>query len=189
MLTNNINPILKKPQLFCHEGTKTLSIFFVPSCLCCSMYALLFYFRLMKKKNTPIKIVLVEFDEGGSHIFVNLAVNGKRCRFLVDTGASKSVIDKTFFEKYFDKKNLRTIQQETSGLHSSVPETYLGIIKKLSMGPLNVSNYEIAAVDLSHVNTIYTKVKKPKIHGILGSDLMLKNKMLLNYGDLTIKLG
>ncbi len=140
----------------------------------------------MKKKIPPVKILLVEFDEGGSHIFINLAVNGKRCRFLIDTGASKSVLDKDYFEKHLDKKNLRTIKQETSGLHSSVPETHLGVVKKLNIGQLSISNYEIAAVDLKHVNTIYKKVKKPPIHGILGSDLMQKYKMVINYGTLSI---
>ncbi len=151
-----------------------------------SLTGRLFYFRYMKKKLPPVKIVLVEFDEGGCHIFVNLLVNGKRCRFLIDTGASKSVIDKGFFEKYFDKKNIKTVKQETSGLHGSVPESHFGVIQKLSIGKVEIKNYQVAAIDLNHVNSIYTKTKKPKIHGILGSDLMLKYKMLINYATLTL---
>jgi predicted aspartyl protease len=142
----------------------------------------------MKKKENSVKIILGQFDEGGVHIFLNLLVNGKKCRFLVDTGASKSVIDKKYFEDNFGKRNLKTIKQETTGLHSSTSESYYGKIKAIEIGQQKVSNYNIAAVDLSHVNTVYSKSKKPKISGILGSDLMLKYKMILNYGDLKILL-
>ncbi|MDB5281031.1 MAG: hypothetical protein JWO06_106, partial [Bacteroidota bacterium] len=88
----------------------------------------------MKKKENIVKIILVEFKEGGFHLFLNMKVNGKKCRFLVDTGASKSVIDKSYFEDNFGKKNLQTIRQETSGLHGSVPESYYGKVKEIEVG-------------------------------------------------------
>jgi Aspartyl protease len=138
----------------------------------------------MKKNLHAVKIILVEFEEGGCHIFVNLLINGKRCRFLIDTGASKTVIDKGFFEKHFDKKGIKTVKQETSGLHGSVPESHFAVIQKVGIGKLEIKQYQVAAIDLNHVNSIYAKTKKPKIHGILGSDLMLKHKMVIDYGNL-----
>lgn len=143
----------------------------------------------MKQKYPPVKILLVEFAEGGSHIFVNLNINSKRCRFLIDTGASKTVIDKGYFEKYFDKKSIKTVKQETSGLHGSVPESHFAVIKKLSIGKLDIINQQVAAIDLSHVNSIYAKTKKPRIHGILGSDLMLEHKMVVDYSSLSLNAG
>jgi hypothetical protein len=142
----------------------------------------------MKKKEDSVKMLLVEFEEGGYHLFVNLKVDGKKCRFLIDTGASKSVIDKSYFEKNFGQENLKTIQQETAGLHSSTPQSHYGKLKTLQVGKQIMKNFLIAAVDLSHVNQVYVKLKKPKIHGILGSDLMLNYKMLLDYGQLKIVL-
>jgi hypothetical protein len=142
----------------------------------------------MKKKENSVKIILGQFDEGGVHPFLNLKVNGKKCRFLVDTGASKSVIDKKYFEDNFGKQHLKTVKQETTGLHSSTAESYYGKIKGIEIGSQKIINYSIAAVDLSHVNMVYRKAKKPKISGILGSDLMLKYKMIVNYGDLKIYL-
>lgn len=135
-----------------------------------------------KTKAISVKILLTELDKDGYHLFINLKVNGKRCRFLIDTGASKSVIDKAYFEKNVGKKFLKTIKQETTGLHSSVPESYFGTIKELEIGKQKTKGYTIAAVDLSHVNMTYAKLKKPKIQGILGSDLMTRYKMVLDYG-------
>ena len=142
----------------------------------------------MKKKENSVKIILVEFPEGGCHLFLNLKVNGKKCRFLIDTGASKSVVDKKYFEENFGKKNLQTVKQETSSLHGSVPESHYGSIKELEIGPHKIKNFTIAAIDLSHVNSVYKNLKKPSILGILGSELMIEHKMIVDYGKLKIIL-
>lgn len=145
----------------------------------------------MKQKQTKqaaVKIMLVEFPQRGFHIFVNLKLNGKKCRFLIDTGASKSVVDKKYFETNFGQKSLKTIKQETRGLHGSVPESYYGKVKTIEVGKHILKNYEISAVDLSHVNGAYAQMKKPKIQGILGSELMLKYKMIIDYGNMQVIL-
>ena len=129
-----------------------------------------------------------EFDKGGFHLFLNLKVNGVKCRFLIDTGASKSVLDKKYFEEKIGKKYIKTVKQETTGLHSSTAESYYGVVKNIEVGHHVVKNYNIAAIDLSHVNQVYRNAKKPKINGILGSDLMLKYKMIVDYGKLKIYL-
>lgn len=137
-----------------------------------------------KTKQDEVKIILSELDKGGYHLFINVTVNGKKCRFLIDTGASKTVIDKTYFEQKQGKKNLVTVKQETAGLHSSVAESHFGKIKELKVGKHAKKNFKIAAIDLSHVNGAYKKLKMKSIQGILGSDLMLEHKMIVDYGQL-----
>jgi hypothetical protein len=138
---------------------------------------------MKKKKEAFVKIIAEQLDLTGYHLFLNVKVNAKRCRFLIDTGASHTVVDKSFFEKHLGKKNLKTVKQATTGLHSSTDESQFGKIKELFIGSLLVKNCPIAAVDLGHVNQIYSTIKKPKIHGILGSDLLLKYKMIIDYGQ------
>ena len=141
---------------------------------------------MKNKKETAVKIILEALDETGYHLFINLKVNGKKCRFLLDTGASHSVIDKSYFEKSLGKKKLKTVKQSTTGLHSSTDESHFGILKELTVGKLTVKNYLVAAVDLRHVNLTYSSIKKPKIQGILGSDILLKYKMIIDYGKAKI---
>jgi hypothetical protein len=140
----------------------------------------------MQKKNTTahhaVKFVITEMQGGGFHPFITVTIEGKKCRFLIDTGASKSVIDKHFYETKLNRK-LKVIRQETTGLHSTVMESYIGSLKKLTIGKLDISGYIIAAVDLLHVNTAYHKMKLKKIQGILGSDLMQKHNMVIDYGQ------
>ena len=133
----------------------------------------------MKNK---VKIAVTELNRGGYHLFITVKVNGKKCRFLIDTGASHSVIDKGYYEKNLKKKNLKTLKQETTGLHSTVNESHFGIIREVAVGKLLIKNYSSAAVDLSHVNATYKKLRKKKIDGILGSDILVKYKMVIDYG-------
>jgi hypothetical protein len=144
------------------------------------------YFYLMKK--TPaVKIILEALDATGYHLFINVQVNGKRCRFLIDTGASHSVVDKAYFEKHFGKRSLKTVKQATTGLHSSTTESHFGKIKEMKVGPVVVKNYQAAAVDLGHVNNTYKQLKKKAIQGILGSDIMLKYKAKINYATMLLE--
>lgn len=142
---------------------------------------------MKNKKTTPAKIILEALDKTGYHLFVNVTVNDKRCRFLIDTGASHSVVDKAYFEKHFGKRSLKTVKQATTGLHSSTTESHYGKIKELKIGSTLTKNYTAAAVDLAHVNNTYKSLKKPAIQGILGSDLMLKYKVKINYESLKLE--
>lgn len=135
------------------------------------------------KKPVEVKLIIEALDATGYHLFLNVSVNGKRCRFLLDTGASHSVVDKAFFEKHFGKRSLKTVKQSTTGLHSSTTESHYGKIKDLKIGALLIKQFMAAAIDLNHVNSTYASLKKPKIHGILGSDILLSKKMIVDYGQ------
>ncbi|MCW3125766.1 MAG: putative aspartyl protease [Bacteroidetes bacterium] len=125
---------------------------------------------------------------GGYHPFVTVTVEGKKCRFLIDTGASKSVIDKHFYESKLERK-MKVLKQETTGLHSTVMESYTGTLKKLQIGELNISQYFVAGVDLSHVNSTYKKMKIKKIDGILGSDLLKIHNVVIDYAQSMLFIG
>ena len=137
-----------------------------------------------KKTHAPkgVKFIAHEMMGGGYHPFITVTVEGVKCRFLIDTGASKSVIDKAFYESKLGRK-LKVIKQETTGLHSTVMESYVGKLKSMDIGALKISNYEIAAVDLNHVNGTYQKMKIKKIHGILGSDVFKNHNAIIDYAQ------
>lgn len=125
---------------------------------------------------------------GGFHPFITVTVEGIKCRFLIDTGASKSVIDKHFYETKLNKK-MKVLKQETTGLHSTTMESYMGVLKKLTIGQLVISTYGVAGVDLMHVNMTYKKMKIKKIDGILGSDLLKKYNMVIDYAQSKLFIG
>jgi hypothetical protein len=139
-------------------------------------------------KPKGVKFVISEMHGGGFHPFITVTVEGKKCRFLIDTGASKSVIDKSFYETKLARK-MKVLKQETTGLHSTVMESYTGTLKTLKIGDLNISKYFVAGVDLSHVNSTYKKMKIKKIDGILGSDLLKIHNVVIDYAQSMIFIG
>ncbi len=129
----------------------------------------------------PVKLTISELDAESYHVFITIYIQEIKCRFLLDTGASRTVLDKSFALKKFGKKRVKTIQRETSGLHSVVHETSLITIKEMVIGTHEIKDHLFAAVDLSHVNNTYKKVNRPRIHGILGSDILLQIGAVIDY--------
>jgi hypothetical protein len=130
----------------------------------------------------PLKLSIIDLDENSHHVFLTLFVDNIKCRFLLDTGASKTVIDKSFVEKLPGSKKMKTLKKETRGLNSIQIETTVLKIKSLKLSDVEIKNHLFAAIDLSHVNHTYKSLKKPKIHGILGSDILLEIKAVIDYG-------
>lgn len=131
---------------------------------------------------------LVELAEGNYHIFVSVKVNGKKVLFIVDTGASGSVIDKDYYTQKLDSKH-KTIKQEVHGLHSTQHETYIGKLKTLEIGKLSLKNIPISCIDLSHINNAYKQRQlKLKINGIIGSDLLLKHGIVIDYKKMELRI-
>lgn len=142
-----------------------------------------------EKTSAVVKLSMEDMAKSGIHVFLNLKVNGKKCRFLLDTGASKTVVGKEWFEKNIGKEKLKTIKQETSGLHTAVAESYYGKLDLIEFGSLAVKKYTTAAVDLTHVNAMYAKFEVKKIQGILGSDLLKKLNAIIDYKAETLTLS
>lgn len=123
-----------------------------------------------------------------THVFVNVKVNGLPCRFLVDTGASKSVIDKTYVKEIRQAfaQNHSTANHRTAQQHARIVRARL---KSVTIGTVENRNYTLAAVRSSHVNSTYATLKTKKIQGILGSDLMMKEKMIIDYSTLKLSFA
>ena len=81
---------------------------------------------------------------------------------------------------------MRTVKQSTTGLHSSTNESHFGNIKILTVGKTEIKKLRVALVDLGHVNSTYAQLKKPKIHGILGSDVLYLYEMIIDYGSMQL---
>lgn len=132
------------------------------------------------------QLKLVELAENNYHIFLSVKVNGKRNLFIVDTGASGSVIDLPYYTKYLSAKH-KTIDQEVRGLNSTQSQSHIGKLKTLEIGVIQFKNIQVSCIDLSHVNEAYKmRNLKMKINGIIGSDLLLKMKAIIDYSSLIL---
>ena len=131
-----------------------------------------------------VPLILINLNDDGFHLIVEISAFGNKCWAVVDTGASRSVFDKTFIEQHVDdvayaEDNLATTLFTTSSIIE-------GIIPKLKIGKLTLKQYSAVALDLDTVNEAYIKLGHPKITAILGSDIFYRHEAKIDYKKLKI---
>lgn len=128
-----------------------------------------------------IPIRLLKLDDG-FHLLVNIRVNGKPARLLIDTGASQTVFDKTRIKKFLKEKKFISHDKLSTGLGTSNMKSHLAVMEKIEIGKIVTRKYKTVVIDLSHVNVAYKQMKQKPIDGVLGSDILKKYRAVIDYG-------
>ncbi len=144
----------------------------------------------MKSNNKQYKISfkVCELEGGGAHILVKTIVNKCKSYLLIDTGASNSIFDinnQIFVDNEYD---IEGDVNQASGFNSEIQNIKLGNIENLSIGYFRVKNLQTLFTSLEHVNSLYQKMKLPKILGIIGSDFLIKYNAIINFEEKYILL-
>lgn len=131
-----------------------------------------------------MEVVLLE--EGTLHVLVPANANGlENFWWVVDTGASKSVVDRAVAEYFVEEESAGAL---ATGLGQEMVETTVANLKELQLGGINFEPLHVAVVDLHHINDEYSKYSDKKIAGLLGSDFFFREKALIDYGSRMILL-
>lgn len=142
----------------------------------------------MKKVITDIPMDLISIEGDGYHLMIEVHINGKEARMLVDTGASKSVFDKSRMYRFVENLECQVNDQLSTGLGTNSMESHSTILQKITIGDLIIKDYKAILIDLSHVNDSYTRIKIAPIDGVIGSDILNANQAVINYGKKQLKL-
>ena len=134
----------------------------------------------------PINIINIEGD--GFHIVTDGLVNGKSARFVVDTGASRTVFDKDSILNYINNPEFAEKEGLSAGIGGTDISSFIFTIEELSFGDLKINDYQAVAMDLSNINTSYEMIKLPPIDGVLGGDLLRKHNAVISYRLKKIRL-
>jgi len=113
-------------------------------------------------------------------------VNGKKVSFIIDTGASSSMIDK----KWADKLNLKLSKSNGKAAGYGSASFDLSIIKKLEieLGDKVFKISKAMCTDLSNVNKSLKRDGAKPIVGLIGADILIKYKAIIDYDKMTMKL-
>lgn len=139
-------------------------------------------------KKIVLKIKLLNIENDGYHLSIKGKINGKVANLLIDTGASRTVFDLNRIDKFINKKDLKKNDQLSTGLGTSSMVSHVSEIKKLDLGGLIIANYDAIFIDLSHVNKSYENIKLKPIDGVIGSDILLQFKAVVNYDKMELVL-
>src|SRR5687768_3983107 len=109
-----------------------------------------------KKIHISLPLEVVGIQEDGFHLFVDIKVNKKNARMLLDTGASRTVFDINLLKKIHSEIILEENEDKATGLGSREVESFIAFIEKLELGEIKVEHYQAGVLDLSHVNESYS---------------------------------
>ncbi len=125
----------------------------------------------------------------GLHIHIKIFLNNKVARFVVDTGASQTVIDKNRAEHFIPGGIHRKLDALTAGIGTNTLESQAVIIKNIRIGELKIKNYELILLDLQHVNESYKTMGFKEIDGIFGSELLNKYSAVIDFRKAQLKFS
>lgn len=137
-------------------------------------------------RTVTVPLTLINLNDDGFHLLVEIVVFGEKHWAVVDTGASRSVFNKTFIEQYSDAVVEQEEQETNATTLFTTSSTIQAMIPKLKIGKLIIKSYAAVALDLETVNDAYELMGHPRIIAIIGSDIFLKYHAKINYKKLKI---
>jgi hypothetical protein len=128
-----------------------------------------------------IPIEILELEQENYHLLLTTVFSdGTSGKWVIDTGASKTVFDKNLSE------HISKIEEETEDLHSAgisdePIKSSMGTLHPFSIHKMKINSTKVAVLDLSHINALYAKFTDIKICGLLGSDFLMKYEAVIDY--------
>jgi predicted aspartyl protease len=140
----------------------------------------------MQETKVPLQIIDLESD--GFHPLINVSIFGIPFILVLDTGASKTALDHDLLKRADPKAIIMSSDKLSTGLGTNTMASATAMIHNLFIGDLLIDEFEVAVLDLSTINTAYRQLGHPEILGVLGGDILMKYKAIIDYGKRTISL-
>jgi predicted aspartyl protease len=134
----------------------------------------------------PIPIRIMDLHDRGCHIMCSGRVNGYKMNFLIDTGASMSVLDMNRLKMICPHQELIPYHKTFTGIGKARIDTWLTHLDKLEMGDFLVPQLSLLVVDLSNINEAYASLDLDRVDGVLGGDILLLLKARIDYLTMTL---
>lgn len=139
-----------------------------------------FGFMIEKK----IAIELVELEEDSFHIVTSVELSsGVKGYMIIDTGASKTVFDKSFLGdniEYLDNES----DLQSGGLGGAIEDIQVCTLDYIKIDSFTIDNPSLAVLDMSAINDLYQEHCNKRIAALLGSDFLFKYKAVIDYGKM-----
>jgi predicted aspartyl protease len=131
---------------------------------------------ILKKENyRKVKFKITKTQ----HLLIKAKINGVIGNFILDTGASNSCVGFESVDLFLlEAKKSKT---KAAGAGATGMFTQLALKNQLQLGTWKDSDFELVIFDLSHVNEALLQHKAKPVHGIIGADILMKGKAIVDY--------
>jgi predicted aspartyl protease len=113
------------------------------------------------------------------HLLIKAKINGVKGNFILDTGASSSCVGFESVELFLLEAKKSKIKASGAGANGMFTQIAVG--NKLQLGNWKNHDFNLVIFDLSHVNEALTAYKAKPVHGIIGADILMKGKGIIDY--------
>ncbi len=129
---------------------------------------------LKAKKYNTIKLKTIP----SGHHLIKAKINGKKGKFILDTGASNTVISSDKAKKF--KIKLKDTEHKATGAGTGEIEIQTTGKNTIQIGKWKIDKLKFVSMDLSHIN-IALSMFDIEVDGIIGADILHEGKGIIQY--------
>ena len=113
------------------------------------------------------------------HLLIKATINGVTGNFILDTGASNSCVGFEGIELF----NLKAGKSKTKAAGAGATGMFTQLAKNnsLKIGRWKENAFHLVIFDMSHVNQALQQYKAKPVQGIIGADILLEGKAIIDY--------
>lgn len=115
------------------------------------------------------------------HLLIKAKINGVTGNFILDTGASNSCVSFEQIELFH--LNAKDSTTQASGAGGTGMLTQTASENQLQLGSWKDKDFDLVIFDMSHVNEALKAYKAKTVDGIIGADVLLKGKAIIDYAN------
>jgi predicted aspartyl protease len=132
---------------------------------------------LKGKKYKKIKFKVLKTQ----HLLVPAKINDVKGTFILDTGASNSCVGLEEIIKF--ELLAENSETKAAGAGATGMTTQLSKKNKLQLGRWKSETLNLVVFDMSHVNEALISYKTKPVNGIIGADILLEGKAIIDYSN------
>lgn len=137
------------------------------------------------RKQSYQKIPLEIFKSG--HIVFDLVLNNIPAKFLLDTGASGTILTIESIDKF--GLSLEETDESGTGAGSENIAMQNSVNNSLSFKDKKIEKIDLFVMDLQHVNSSFIELGHPVIDGILGADILTQHNCVIDYKGMNMYIA
>lgn len=136
-----------------------------------------------------VPLTLLTLQDNGFHLLVDVVVFNKTFKTVLDTGASKTVFDKSGIQKLLGEDvELQYTELLSTGLGTTSMQSFILKLPDLQIGDWHLKNYDVAVLDLSAINYAYEQLEIEPVLGVIGGDILNDYGGVIDYSKMSLKL-
>jgi len=132
---------------------------------------------LKEKKYKKIKFTVLKTQ----HLLIKAKINGVNGTFILDTGASNSCVGIDGISKF--QLFAENSETKAAGAGATGMETQVSKSNVLQMSRWKTKSLMVIIFDMSHVNEALNSYKTKAVDGIIGADVLLQGKAIIDYSN------